>query len=236
MCATSSMTRSFHDPTALSQANEPESDSGGWLSIGAIHDIRSPLAIIKGYWELGILDQHHRDIISRNLDEMVAIVDVMLALHTTRPYDQLDMGALVREVCDDYEESAKRKGIRLLLAGETFYAKGDGLSLRHCLRILLDNALDATPVGAKIDVVLVREAGFGGIAVRDSGAGVPEEIREKLFEPGFTTKSNGHGVGLASARRILRQHQGELRLVAADPSGAVFTMWLPLLCQKSHCR
>lgn len=231
MCALRAMTSSRQDASTLATTKEIEieSDFGEWLSISAIHDIRSPLAIIKGYWELGILDPHHRDIISRNLEEMTQIVDVMLALHTVRAYDRLDMGALVREVCEDYQESARRKGLVLLVAGDSFVANGDGLSLRQCLRILLDNALDATPAGGPVEVVLVYEAGFGGIAVRDTGVGIPERIRGKLFEPGVTTKINGHGLGLAMARRILRQHQGDLRWEENRAGGTIFTMWLPLL-------
>lgn len=229
------MTSSRPEASALPISSEPEreSDYDRWVSIGAIHDIRSPLAIIKGYWELGILDPHHRDIISRNLEELTQIVDVMLALHTVRAFDQLDIGGLVREVCDDYLENARRQRVALRVAGDTFCANADGLSLRQCLRILLDNALEATPPGGTIEAILLREGDFGGIAVRDSGVGIPEELRGKLFEPGVTTKANGHGVGLPIARRILRQHQGDLRWEARHTGGSIFTMWLPLVTPES---
>ena len=105
----------------------------------------------------------------------------------------------MREGCDDCLESARRQRDTLCVAGDTICTNADGLLLRPCLRIL---ALDAAPASGTIEATPHHDGDLGGIALRDSGVGIPEALRGKLFEPGFTTKTNGHGVGLPIARRI----------------------------------
>ena len=202
-----------------------------WLSLSAIHDIRSPLAIVKGFWELGsdkAFNQRHQEIITRNLNEMTQMVDSLLALHSMRPYQALDMGRLVRQICDDYSETCETRQLRLSLSGEPFTVSGDALALRQCLRVLLDNAVEVTPRGGDIRIALQIQCDFGIISVHDTGPGIPETLRDRLFEPGFTTKTHGHGLGLAIGRQVLRQHQGDLRL-GESQAGSLFSMWLPLL-------
>jgi signal transduction histidine kinase len=66
------------------------------------------------------------------------------------------------------------------------------------------------------------------VDVRDSGPGVPVDLRERIFEPFFTTKARGGGLGLPIARRTAELHGGKLTLTSPDDGGAVFTLTLPL--------
>ena len=94
---------------------------------------------------------------------------------------------------------------------------------------LLLNALDASTTGTEI-LVVARPGASGGaeLSVRDFGCGVPEPVRTRIFEPFFTTKqSNGTGLGLSMARRIVDAAGGEIRLRAPPDGGAQFTIWLP---------
>ena len=94
---------------------------------------------------------------------------------------------------------------------------------------LFANAMQAMPNGGAITVHLAAEDGKAVVKVRDTGSGVPEQIRQTLFQP-FTTsgKSNGLGLGLALSRQSVRDHGGEIALEAQNGPGASFRIELPL--------
>ncbi len=100
---------------------------------------------------------------------------------------------------------------------------------------LIVNAAEATPAGGgAIEVEAARASSLGrdeiAVRVRDRGAGIPAERERELFKPFFTTKPEGHGLGLAVSQNILLEHGG--RIVAAnrpDPPGAVFELQIPVV-------
>jgi signal transduction histidine kinase len=111
--------------------------------------------------------------------------------------------------------------------------RADKLLLKRVLANLVENGIHAgTEAGgsAKVVVTWRAEAESVTITVDDSGKGVPEDAREKIFEPYVTTKATGTGLGLAIARKIAIEHGGELSLSPerAPTGGARFTITLPL--------
>ena len=108
----------------------------------------------------------------------------------------------------------------------------DANQIRQVLLNLLSNAAEATPDGGEVRIQKSLEQDAEGrrqvvLRVRDSGPGVPESIRERLFEPFVTTKARGTGLGLCVASSIVARHGGRLELEASDGSGAVFAVRLP---------
>jgi two-component system nitrogen regulation sensor histidine kinase NtrY len=103
----------------------------------------------------------------------------------------------------------------------------------HLLRVfnnLLKNALQAVPEErrGKIDVTLRTEADQAIVEVHDNGAGIPEEVRDRIFEPSFTTKSSGMGLGLAMVKRMVEQADGSVRFETRIGTGTTFVITLPL--------
>jgi signal transduction histidine kinase len=99
----------------------------------------------------------------------------------------------------------------------------DPRHLEHAVVALVTNAIQATPEGGTVRVTLGHDAAGGtwSIRVADTGPGIPESLREKVFTPYFTTKKDGSGIGLPLARQIARSHAGDLRLAEPrDPAGA----------------
>lgn len=122
-------------------------------------------------------------------------------------------------------------GIRWsLAAGTTPSAAAPAVALREALTIVLQNAAEAMKGSGDIDVEL--RAGRTGleIRVRDQGPGITDEMRQRLFRPGHTTKEQGHGLGLFLARRLLEPHGGALTLETCpgDAGGSLFSIKLPL--------
>jgi PAS domain S-box-containing protein len=119
----------------------------------------------------------------------------------------------------------------------TLDVKGDGLTicgdvsqLNQVLANLVLNARDASPRGAKIELTAVRVAdGRLDLTVADRGAGIPDEIRARIFEPLFTTKRSGTGLGLAVVHQVIQAHDGEVRVESEMGSGTRFHLLLPLV-------
>ena len=95
---------------------------------------------------------------------------------------------------------------------------------------LIRNAIQAVPDGAepKITIALGLEEDRAIIRVTDNGAGIPEELQSKMFEPNFTTKSSGMGLGLAISKRIVEGSGGEISFDTTPGRGTTFEISLPL--------
>ena len=119
--------------------------------------------------------------------------------------------------------------VEVVPPNEAFTILGDAVLLEWALEVLVKNAVDALAGrGGKIVLGSVhRPEGGALITVADDGPGVPRELRSRIFEPGFSTKTSGWGIGLSLARRIVEEnHGGTLRLVPSD-RGASFEIILP---------
>ncbi len=105
--------------------------------------------------------------------------------------------------------------------------------LRQALLNLLRNAREAMPEGGTI-LVRARKDGMGvSVAVEDEGAGIEEDVRDKIFDPFFSTKGEGTGLGLAITRQIIVQHGGSITCEARSPKGTIFRFSLPIAPLRS---
>lgn len=104
----------------------------------------------------------------------------------------------------------------------------DQAALARVFVNLVQNAHEAAPGGVCVRLASQRTDGRVAITVADDGPGVPEDVRARLFEPYFTTKSAGTGLGLAICRRLVEAHGGTIRLCATAPGATVFAIELPL--------
>ena len=105
--------------------------------------------------------------------------------------------------------------------------RADPLLLREVITNLVNNAIDAAPAKGRVNITTGRRTnGSPFVTVADNGPGVSEENRHHLFEPHFTTKENGTGLGLFMSYGVIREHQGQL-LFEGNHRGAVFTVVLP---------
>ena len=111
-------------------------------------------------------------------------------------------------------------------AGETAF-EADPDQIRRALLNLVKNGLEAIPQGGRVEVSAVADGQTLEITVSDDGAGLPAEQRAHLFEPGFTTKREGSGLGLTIVERIVNDHGGVITVEDAAPHGSRFRMRLP---------
>lgn len=137
---------------------------------------------------------------------------------------------LAETICQRNSPQATRKGV-LLSVRDNFHQKLDshrGSLVCLIANNLVDNAITATPSGRNIDVALNNGDGHLSVLVSDQGAGIPDPIRTRLFQPGRSTKAGGTGLGLAISQLLARQIGAELTLTQTGPTGTTFKLLLPL--------
>ena len=213
----------------------------GTLAAAMAHEIRN--ALVAGKTFVDLLLEKHRDaelagLVQREMGRIDGIVSRMLKfggsaraeLSPVRLHELLEHSLrLVQPKLEDNQVSLSRS----FHAG-TDTVMGDERQLQQAFVNLLLNALDAMGVNGSLSVATELVPPQGGadrarvqVVIKDNGPGIPPEARERLFEPFFTTKPNGTGLGLSITRRIILDHQGDIRAESQLGQGTAFHILLP---------
>lgn len=144
-----------------------------------------------------------------------------------------DLVGIVREVLEFVEPEDELAGIRhhVDLPSSLPLVMLDEGAFRQAFLNLLVNARQAMPSGGELLVRVQREGNFAEVSVTDTGVGMDEEALARCFEVYWSTKRDGTGLGLATARRIIEEHEGTLRVVSEVGRGTSFQLVLPLLVE-----
>ena len=205
---------------------------------GVVHNLRNHLATAVGY--LREIDTSRLDPVERDAVETakVATNDAVTVLRTlsqgatprvTYAREPVDLNELAARALDMARPRARTKHVELALrqTPDEIKVKADPLLLREVATNLVNNAIDAAPGNGRVEIITGRRTnGWPFLSVADNGSGIAEENRHHLFEPHFTTKEHGTGLGLFMSYGIVREHQGQL-LYEGNRKGAVFTVVLP---------
>lgn len=207
-----------------------------------VHNIKSPLAGIRMMAELagdGAGDAKEKlERIVSTVDRMNTWLKRLLDLSRPGELNTSDTGAArwLNEILVPLQARAQGAGIELEVdgSGAPQLARFDPAQLEQAVVALVSNALEATPTGGAVRVRAWSEKPEDGppkwgIDVADEGPGVANEASRRLFQPYFTTKTEGSGIGLAMVQKVARDHGGDAWLRdAGEGSGAVFALWLPM--------
>jgi signal transduction histidine kinase len=212
----------------------------GELTAGLAHEFRNGLATIHGYARLidpsqlpasfgayvqGIRDE--TDVLGRVVGNFLNFARP--AQLTMTP---VDVGQLVERAAEDARPDVEARGGSIAVSGEFATVDGDDVLLRQALGNLLRNAVEAcadVPVAPRIVLNghVDQAQHVLRLTVADNGPGIDESLREKVFQPFFTTKGHGTGLGLAVVLKIIVTHNGRIALSASDEGGASFQVTLP---------
>ena len=205
---------------------------------GVVHNLRNHIATAAGY--LKEIDPHRLDPVDREAVETAtaAANDAVTVLRTlsqgatprvSYATEPVDLNDLASRALGMARPRARTKEVELGLRESTddLKVRADPLLLREVVTNLLNNAIDAVPPKGRVDLTTGRRGnGSPYFSVADNGPGISEENRHHLFEPHFTTKEGGTGLGLFMSYGVVREHQGQL-LFEGNRRGAVFTVVLP---------
>ena len=140
---------------------------------------------------------------------------------------EVDLAELFEETLKLYRDIKPGLDLGYSVAPEVREASFDKEQIRGVLINLLDNAVDATPSTGSVTVNAEQDNGSVLLQVADTGPGIPADAKEKLFLPYYSTKGRGTGLGLAIVHRVIRDHNGTIRVEDNEPNGTVFTIELP---------
>ena len=210
----------------------------GELSAAVVHEVRNPLASIKGAVEImedalppDSSRREFAEIAKREVDRLDRLVTEFLRFArppkpATAP---VDINEVVRSVTSLVEQSAASQNVRIEreLAGDLPVVTVDSEQIKQVLLNLAINALQAMPEGGCFVLRTAREGVTVAIEVEDEGGGVDQAIASRIFDPFFTTKEKGIGLGLSTAFKIAIEHHGTLT-VSNGKRGAIFRITLPL--------
>lgn len=236
------------------EARAAEADrlaSVGRLASGFAHELRNPLQIIRAYTEdlqRELHDENHADAAKESCTEIVEeigrmnrLVEQFLGFSRPPAHPGSGRGSVADALpaaVGMLRPTAERAGVQLALRMSPekppppggWIVPMDGDTLRQVITNLVLNAIQATRTGGRV-AVEAETAGRATLLIRisDEGKGVPEADRQRIFEPFYTTRPGGSGLGLALTLRSVQQAGGRLELLSARPNGgACFELRLPL--------
>ncbi len=213
------------------------------LAAGVAHEINNPLGsisiriqLLEKLLKASEPDQaamtKHLSVVKQEMERLKQIVvDFLFAV---RPMDvQLlseNPGPIIQEVADLVEPEAERFGIELNTSIPVNLPRllMDKRLIKQALLNLIKNAMAVMPQGGKLGIGVEQAEDELRIYVSDTGTGIPEDLLTKIFEPYFTTKKSGTGLGLTITFKIIKEHSGDISLDSKVGEGSTFTIHLPI--------
>lgn len=217
--------------------------AAGQLAAGIAHEIRNPLTALKGFLHLlkannGNPAKHdaYVTIMNDELNRIDQILSELLVLSKPQSVQFIRRrpAAIVQQVLDILQPQAVLKNVQLLVSqlDETVSIYCDENQIKQVLINLVKNGIEAMPAGGRIWIGLMAEREHVILTVADEGAGIPEEVLNRIGEPFYTTKEKGTGLGLMVSFKIIENHNGTIQIESAPDRGTRFTITLPRAGQQ----
>jgi signal transduction histidine kinase len=214
----------------------------GEMTAGIAHEFRNGLATIHGYGrllELERLPTDYRPFVQGIRDETESLGQVVTNfLSFARPTElalaPVEMTALVERAAEEVRAEVRARGGDVVVRGEFGRVDGDEVLLRQALSNLCRNAFEACAQARIVPTIVIEGQrdpvhGVIRISVSDNGPGVPDGVADRVFQPFFTTKAQGTGLGLALVQKIVVTHNGRVTVATGASGGARFVVTLPAL-------
>ena len=214
------------------------------FTANAAHELRTPLALMQVQLDLYHSNSHPGNdadtvqmiqmVTEQNdrLNKMVKTLLDMSELQTVGRDDEIVLDALVDEVLEDLEPLAEGKNIRLIGKCKDITMVGSDILIYRLVYNLVENAIKYNHLGGQVTVTADRKEKHVYLSVEDTGAGIPEELKERVFEPFFRVDKSrsrelgGVGLGLALVREIVRVHDGSITVKSNPSGGTIFEVVL----------
>ena len=214
------------------------------FTANAAHELRTPLALMQVQLDLYHSNSHPDNdadtvqmikmVTEQNdrLNKMVKTLLDMSELQTVGRDDEIVLDALVDEVLEDLEPLAEGKNIRLIGKCKDITMVGSDILIYRLVYNLVENAIKYNHSGGQVTVTADRREKHVYLSVKDTGTGIPEELKERVFEPFFRVDKSrsrelgGVGLGLALVREIVRVHDGSITVKSNPSGGTIFEVVL----------
>jgi signal transduction histidine kinase len=212
----------------------------GRLTSGVAHEVKNPINAIVVHLEvlrqkLKELDpdtRRHMDVIGTEIRRLDRVVQTLVDF--TRPMElrlvDVDLRRLLDEVITLASPDAEKHGVHVLrdIGDESLPVKIDSDLVKQAVLNVMINGMQAMGGGGNLTVGARAVDGEAQVEIKDEGGGIPMEIREKIFNLYFTTKSGGSGIGLPMSYRVMQLHGGSMEFDSVEGEGTTFRMHFPL--------
>jgi signal transduction histidine kinase len=213
--------------------------ASGRLTRGVAHEVKNPINAIVLHLQLlrNKLSQQepdtrrHMDIIDTEIRRLDRVVQTLVDF--TRPRDlrleEIDLRRLMEDVAQLAAPDAEQHGVTIVrhMPEQRLPIKVDIDLMKQALLNVVINGIQAMPQGGLLTISARRENNAVVAEIRDEGAGIPQDVHDKIFELYFTTKKDGSGIGLAQTYQILQWHYGSVDFESNDGTGTVFRFHIP---------
>jgi signal transduction histidine kinase len=217
----------------------------GEVAAGLAHEVRNPLGIIKTTAELLQRSQNLNEGETRRLGYVVEEVrridalirDFLTFAKTPQVFVAIRPSEIVGRVLDFAQQEAERRGVTISFVDRAPDAivRGDPGQVYDAVLNLVLNALDAMQGGGRLTIDQSSDGEHVRLVFSDTGPGVPEDIRPRLFDPFVTSKPSGAGLGLAKVFAVMETHGGKVEY-KGNPGGAAFELTFPVAASEDDAR
>ena len=215
--------------------------ASGRLTRGVAHEVKNPINAIVLHLHLlqSKLQQmdpgtrRHLDIIGTEIHRLDRVVQILVDF--TRPRDlkleEVDLRRLLEEVAALAAPDADQHAVTIVrdLPDYPLNVKADLDFMKQAILNVVINGVQAMSQGGQLTVSARRDEAMVLIEVKDTGAGIPRDVQEKIFELYFTTKSGGSGIGLAQTYQVMQWHYGSVEFESVEGQGTTFRLRIPLV-------
>ncbi|MBI4403761.1 MAG: sensor histidine kinase [Deltaproteobacteria bacterium] len=225
----------------LSEQKRTESErlaAIGTLASTLAHEIRNPLnamSLLLSRLERsksaeqakGTMDGIRSEI--GRLDRLITdILDYAKPVHLEKK--RIEINSFIRSLLELYHAILEQKGLRCRFqpANSTLFVHADPDRIRQAMMNLIQNSIDAMENGGELEIIASNAKGNVAISIKDTGSGIPQDVKNRLFDLFFTTKEKGTGLGLSTVRKIIDAHGGDIRIGDSSTIGTTITLVLPI--------
>jgi two-component system sensor histidine kinase HydH len=216
----------------------------GSMAAGIAHEVRNPLGTLRGLAHFfGAEDgateacKEYSKFMISEVDRLNQLVTELLQFGAPRDvtFDKVDVKSMVEKIVTLLEKDFAEKNIRFVQHFDnTTTLYGDSDLLIQALLNLLKNSIQATPEDGEISLNIGCDEEACRLSVSDTGVGMSEEIQNKMFDPFYTTRKTGTGLGLSVSHRIVERHNGYFEINSVVNKGTTITIILPHKEKKEH--
>ena len=214
------------------------------MAAGVAHEIKNPLAAMqihtqlmrKAFQKYGSLDEEKAEKYLNVIEEETAHLNKIAVdfLFAVKPMEvELRLGSLnenVEEVVSFLLPEAEERGIEVETKLDSFLPRiqFDARLVKQALLNLVQNAFAAMAENGKLTIISKSDGDYQALIIRDNGSGIPEEKLSKIFEPYYTTKASGTGLGLTLVYKIMKEHNGDIHVKSEVGKGTEFILLFPV--------
>lgn len=215
--------------------------SMGKLAAGIVHEVNNPLDGVIRYTNILLNQMENNSIakeylleIKRGLHRIANITKSLLEFshqvnsRWLKAGKYVDVHKIIEESLEVFSEKIKGS-VQIERKFSRTLPRIKDIGLSHVFMNIIKNALDAMPEGGKLEIVTLANDSLVEITFKDTGFGIPDDVKGHIFEPFFTTKplGEGTGLGLAISKEIVNKYEGDIAVQSAQGKGSTFTILIP---------